>query len=82
MATVHTTIMISVAVPMAKDARQISGSGHSMASDSGATAMRPPIVTTSSIGRRGAHRSETTPPATSPTDSAAMIAPHAAGPPR
>ena len=56
MATVHTTIMISVAAPTPNEVRQISGSGHSMASDSGVTAMIAPIVTTVNIGRRGAQR--------------------------
>src|SRR5579875_370166 len=82
MATVHTTIMISVSVPTPNEATQMSGSGHSMASDSGETPITAPIATTNSIGRRGTRRMATRPPATRPTDSAAVIAPHAAGPPR
>ena len=34
------------------------------------------------MGRRGEKRSDISPPAIRPTDSAAVIAPHAAGPPR
>ena len=37
---------------------------------------------TNRIGRRGVNRSETRPPTIRPTDSAAVIAPQAAGPPR
>ncbi len=80
--TVHWTIMISIVMPRPKDAAHTTGSGHSMASDSGEIAMAPPIRTTNRIGRRGVKRSETSPPTISPTDSAAVIAPQAAGPPR
>ena len=45
-------------------------------------AIEPPVSTTNSIGRRGMYRSDTRPPAISPSASDAEIAPHAAGPPR
>ena len=44
--------------------------------------MAPPIAAMNSMGRRGVNLSETNPPMISPTDSAAVIAPQAAGPPR
>jgi len=46
-----------------------------MASERGEMAVAPPMVTTKSIGRRGVKRSESRPPAISPTDSAAVMAP-------
>ena len=82
MATVQTTIMYSVAVPTTNATRQTSGSGHSRASASGLRARTTPIPATGSIGRRGARHNDSRPPATRPTDCAAMIAPQAAGPPR
>src|SRR6202034_189795 len=82
MVTVHCTIMISIVMPRPNDARQTRGSGHSIASDSGAIAIAAPMMTTNSIGRRGVKRSDTIPPAMSPMASAAVIAPQAAGPPR
>src|ERR1700760_1529785 len=81
MATVQTTIMYSVAVPTTNDTRQTSTSGHSRASPGGFSPTPPPTPATASIGRRGARHSDSRPPATRPTDSAAMIAPQAAGPP-
>jgi len=80
--TVHRTIIISIAMPRLNDVRQTTGSGQSIASDNGETAIAPPISTTKSIGRRGANRSDTRPPTIRPTDSAAVMAPQAAGPPR
>src|SRR5712692_7099165 len=81
-ATVHCTIMISIVIPRPNEATQTTGSGQSMASDSGEIAIAPPISTTNSIGRRGVNRSDTRPPTIRPTDSAAVMAPQAAGPPR
>src|SRR5215470_20165331 len=81
-ATVHWTIMISIVTPRPNEATQTTGSGQSIASDSGEIATAAPMTTTNSIGRRGVNRSETSPPTIRPTDSAAVIAPQAAGPPR
>src|SRR6202453_5391108 len=82
MATVHTTIIISMNTPSPNEARQMTGSGSTMASDNGEIATAPPVRTTNSIGLRGVIRSETRPPTMSPNASAEGIAPHAAGPPR
>jgi hypothetical protein len=43
-ATVHRTIMISIVMPRQHDARQITGSGHGVASEMGEIAMAPPIA--------------------------------------
>src|SRR5215471_9710706 len=81
-ATVQRTIMISRPTPRTNAAQQISGTGHSMPSAVGVIAMLPPVSTMNSIGRRGVNRSATSPPAISPRDSAPVIVPQAAGPPR
>src|SRR5260370_29923604 len=81
-ATVHWIIMISSAMPRANEDTQIAGSGHNIASDNGESAMLAPISTTNRIGLRGLNRSDTTPPTISPRDSAPVITPQAAGPPR
>src|SRR5579872_5008847 len=81
-ATVHWTIIISMNTPRQNEVTHTSGSGSTIASDSGEMAIAPPMTTTNSIGRRGVTRSDTTPPAIRPSASAAVIAPQAAGPPR
>ena len=80
--TVHCTIIISTNTPRPNDARQIAGSGRTIASESGEIATAPPVSTTNSMGRRGVNRSAASPPAIRPNASAAVIAPQAAGPPR
>ena len=69
-------------MPRPSEVRQIASSGQGQASDSGEIAMAPPIAAMNRIGRRGVNFSETNPPTISPTDSAAVIAPQAAAPPR
>ncbi len=80
--TVHWTIVTSTLTPSTSEDTQITGSGHGVASDSGDSAMTPPISTTNSTGRRGAKRSDSSPPAIRPTDSAPVMMPQAAAPPR
>ncbi|GEM_PF-4653307 len=82
MVTVQITLIISTAMPRPNEVRQTTGSGSSSAIDSGETAIAPPISATNRMGRRGAQRSEASPPAISPTDSAEAISPQAAAPPR
>src|ERR1700678_2339798 len=82
MATVHTTIIISTNTPSPNEARQMTGSGSTIASDNGEIATAPPVSTTNSIGLRGVIRSDTRPPKMSPSASAGVMAPHAAGAPR
>src|SRR5580658_4340562 len=80
--TVHCTIIISMNTPRQNDATHTAGSGRTIASESGLMATAPPISTTNRVGRRGVNLSEMRPPAIRPNESAAVIAPQAAGPPR
>src|SRR5215471_14942548 len=80
--TVQITIIASRVTPMTNAATQISTSGSSIASDSDEIDMTAPLSTTNKTGRRGLHRSATSPPTMSPIASDAEIRPQAAGPPR
>src|SRR5579859_4717040 len=80
--TVHCTIIISMNTPRQNDATHTAGSGKTIASESGLMATAPPMSTTNRVGLRGVNRSEISPPAIRPNESAAVMAPQAAGPPR
>src|SRR6202035_3562446 len=80
--TVHCTIIISTNTPRPNDATHTAASGRTIASESGDMATAPPMSTTNNMGRRGVNGSDARPPAIRPNASAAVIAPHAAGPPR
>src|SRR6202161_4083009 len=80
--TVHCTIIISITTPRQNDVTHTAGSGRTIASESGEMAIEPPASTTNRMGLRGVIRSDITPPAIRPSESAAVIAPQAAGPPR
>src|SRR5712691_871793 len=82
MVTVQTTIIASSVTPIPNEMTQITASGSNSASDSNDSAITAPPNTTNTIGRRGAHRSETRPPTPKPTPSAAVIRPQACAPPR
>src|SRR5579875_3768507 len=82
MVTVHTTIIVSSVIPTTNEQTQTTASGHSAASASVGRAITMPMGTTNNMGRRGENRSATSPPPIRPTDSDAVIAPQAAGPPR
>jgi hypothetical protein len=81
-ATVHCTIIISMNTPSRNEARHTAASGSTIASESGAIAQATPVSTTNCMGLRGVNRSEARPPTIRPQESEAVIAPHAAGPPR
>src|ERR1700687_4341066 len=80
--TVHSTAIVSTGPTSTNEVTQITGSGNSIASDSGEIAIAAPIRTTYRIGRLGDQRSATRLPTIRPVASAAEIRPQAAGPPR